>query len=258
MFLSRLILNPRNRAVRRDLADCHNLHRTLLSAFPNSESTAPRNEFGLLYRIETNTRSGRISAIVQSKLEPDWSGLNGYLLDVENNPACKSVGAYYDALHSGQRLVFRLRANPTRKVDTKTRPDGAKSNGKRVDIRGEGNQIAWLERKAEASGFRLLRIRIDADQAAAARQMCDVVPLPDSPPRTFPNLRTRSDDRLFGLRADKNRQGEIKRLTFGTVQFEGVLEVTDAEKFKQTLASGIGSGKAYGFGLLSIAPAARR
>jgi CRISPR system Cascade subunit CasE len=32
-----------------------------------------------------------------------------------------------------------------------------------------------------------------------------------------------------------------------------VLRVTDAAQFRTTLASGIGSGKAYGFGLLSIA-----
>jgi CRISPR system Cascade subunit CasE len=254
MFLSRLILNPRNRAVRRDLADCHNLHRTLLSAFPNAESAAPRDEFGLLYRIDTDARSGMISAIVQSKLEPDWSGLNGYLLDVEDNPACKPVSDFYDVLRAGQRLAFRLRANPTRKIDTKTRPDGAKSNGKRVDIRGEENQIAWLERKAESSGFRLLRIRLDADQIAAASRMCDVAPSLDSSPQTLPNLRTRPDDKIFGLRADKHHRGEFKHLTFGAVQFEGLLEITDIEKFKQTLANGVGSGKAYGFGLLSIAP----
>jgi hypothetical protein len=30
--------------------------------------------------------------------------------------------------------------------------------------------------------------------------------------------------------------------------------VTDVEQFRATLAGGIGSGKAYGFGLLTIAP----
>jgi CRISPR system Cascade subunit CasE len=44
-----------------------------------------------------------------------------------------------------------------------------------------------------------------------------------------------------------------QRMTFGTVLFEGLLRVTDVERFRTTLASGIGSGKAYGFGLLSIA-----
>ena len=45
-----------------------------------------------------------------------------------------------------------------------------------------------------------------------------------------------------------------KRLTFGAVLFEGELEITNAEDFRNALTHGIGSGKAYGFGLLSIAP----
>jgi CRISPR system Cascade subunit CasE len=37
------------------------------------------------------------------------------------------------------------------------------------------------------------------------------------------------------------------------VLFSGRLEVTDAALFRDALAKGIGSGKAFGFGLLSIA-----
>jgi CRISPR system Cascade subunit CasE len=39
------------------------------------------------------------------------------------------------------------------------------------------------------------------------------------------------------------------------VLYEGELEVTDTAAFRQALEKGIGSGKAYGFGLLSVAPA---
>jgi CRISPR system Cascade subunit CasE len=45
------------------------------------------------------------------------------------------------------------------------------------------------------------------------------------------------------------------RLVFGSALFEGLIEVTDVDLFRQALVQGIGSGKAYGFGLLSIAPA---
>jgi CRISPR system Cascade subunit CasE len=37
------------------------------------------------------------------------------------------------------------------------------------------------------------------------------------------------------------------------VLFNGTLAVTDPERFRAALATGIGSGKAYGFGLLSVA-----
>jgi CRISPR associated protein len=41
---------------------------------------------------------------------------------------------------------------------------------------------------------------------------------------------------------------------FVAVRFDGVLVVTDPALFKTAVASGIGSGKASGFGLLSFAP----
>jgi CRISPR system Cascade subunit CasE len=40
-----------------------------------------------------------------------------------------------------------------------------------------------------------------------------------------------------------------------SVQFDGVLRVTDAQKLTETIARGVGSGKGFGFGLLSLAPA---
>ena len=40
----------------------------------------------------------------------------------------------------------------------------------------------------------------------------------------------------------------------GGVQFRGILEVTDPDKFAATYQSGIGSAKSFGFGLLLLAP----
>ena len=41
---------------------------------------------------------------------------------------------------------------------------------------------------------------------------------------------------------------------FLAVRFDGVRVVTDPGSFKTTVATGIGAGKAFGFGLLSLAP----
>ena len=43
-------------------------------------------------------------------------------------------------------------------------------------------------------------------------------------------------------------------VTIRAVVFEGILKVTDAELFRSALASGIGPAKAYGCGLLTLAP----
>jgi CRISPR system Cascade subunit CasE len=40
------------------------------------------------------------------------------------------------------------------------------------------------------------------------------------------------------------------------VEYHGVLTVTDPARFYETFTRGIGSGKAFGFGLLVIAPLA--
>ena len=46
-------------------------------------------------------------------------------------------------------------------------------------------------------------------------------------------------------------------VTLLSVTFEGILEITDAEKFKAALTKGIGRGKAYGMGLMTVMNAVR-
>ncbi len=45
-----------------------------------------------------------------------------------------------------------------------------------------------------------------------------------------------------------------KRVRLSRVSYEGVLEITDLEKFRSALLQGIGREKAYGMGLLTIIP----
>jgi CRISPR system Cascade subunit CasE len=229
-YLSRLYLNGRNRFVRQDVADCREMHRTVMRGFPQAPvGTAAGDTFGVMYRIEQDSR-GRIRLLVQSYHAPEWSQLakiEGYLdPDVRSdNPAVKDVGELYAGLQAGQPLRFRLRANPTKRVG---KSGEAGQVGKRVDLRREEDQLTWLARKGEAGGFVLASV--------------------GSAPST-PNVRTIPEDVVAG-----RRRQEGKRMTFGSVLFEGLLHVTDPDRFRETLREGIGSGKAYGFGLLSIAP----
>lgn len=234
MFLSKLLLNSRSREVRRDLADCQNLHRSLLAAFPQQArtDTGARAEFGVLYRVETNPRTGAVTVLVQSEGQPDWSVLpTGYLLEDASEP--KPVAAIYQGLPAGQRLRFRLRANPTRAITAFDAAGKIKKNSQRVELRGEAEQLEWLRRKSRTGGFKLLALRVNSE---------------------VPNARVQPAGKSLGWRA--NDAGEFKRLTLAAVVFEGELEVTQAEQFQQTLRQGIGRGKAYGFGLLSLARAA--
>lgn len=46
-----------------------------------------------------------------------------------------------------------------------------------------------------------------------------------------------------------------KRISLSMTSYEGALQISDAEKFKQALTKGVGREKAYGCGLLTVMPA---
>ncbi|RJQ05533.1 MAG: type I-E CRISPR-associated protein Cas6/Cse3/CasE [Bacillota bacterium] len=229
MYLSRLILNPKNRAVRRDLGDLQSLHRTLMSAFPSAQGPrTARAEMGLLYRIELEPRSPGVPLIVQSLVQPNWSYLEpGYLLDCRGSLGVKRVDQIYESIQPGSLLRFRLRANATKKVDTKTGPDGIRRNGRRVPLTDPDAALRWLERKAAESGFRLVDV-------AQNPGLPDVAAIPAA------------GRRGTGVRGSQ-------KVTVDSVLFEGRLQVIDKTSFLRALGRGIGPAKAYGCGLLSVA-----
>jgi CRISPR system Cascade subunit CasE len=231
IYLSRLVPNIRSRDARRDLADCMAMHRTLMSAFPDklSSNGAARAEAGLLYRVEA-AAGGAIGLLVQSILAPNWGRLPSSWLLPDAEPQVKEITQALGRVDSGSLLRFKLVANPTRKIGTKTGADGRKNNGKRVELCGEQEWLAWLERKAGQSGFRLKAVR-------AASHVPDV----------------RSGRELRATGRKRGPDGSSSRLTFCGVVFEGRLEVVDAVLFHACLRAGIGPGKSYGYGLLSLA-----
>lgn len=224
MYLSRLLLDPRSRAVRRDLADCQQLHRTIMSAFPQTQPSddRARERFGVLHRLEVNNRQNRLILYVQSVEEPDWSILPpGYLLSEAERP--KRVDSIYRSLPANAVLSFRLKANPSKRLNVpRIGPDGRRRLGQRVELRQEEDQINWLRRKGAQGGFDLLGVRVLGQEKEQGRR--------------------------------QRQGGSDSPLTLATVVFEGHLRITDTDKFyHHSLALGIGPGKAYGLGLLSLA-----
>jgi CRISPR system Cascade subunit CasE len=213
MYLSKLILDPRSRRVQREVAEPYQMHRSLMRAFPDDLKEGDER---VLFRLEPG-RNGSLVLLVQSWGFPDWSWLSApeagsYLLPVaEPNPAVK---AFDLALAPGQILAFRLRANPTvkRRFNEK--------DHKRVGIYDEQEQLAWLERKGESGGFRLLSART-------------------------------TDGHDVGGKIRRDR--ETHTLKLAAVQFDGLLQVAEPAILRETVRHGIGSGKGLGFGLLSLA-----
>jgi len=119
-----------------------------MSAFPEALDEDER----VLFRLESERRTGGFNLLVQSQGLPDWTWLTdteqtGYLLPVDAlNPWVKS---FDPDLLSGQLLVFRILANPT-----------VKKNGKRRGLCREEDQRAWMIRKADRGGFRVHSLRL--------------------------------------------------------------------------------------------------
>ncbi|HMO82188.1 MAG TPA: type I-E CRISPR-associated protein Cas6/Cse3/CasE [Pyrinomonadaceae bacterium] len=235
LYLSRIILNPRSKAVMHDLGSPRELHKTISRCFPpindkvgspeNGRST-PRSAYNLLHRLDR--RYDSFVLYVQSSIEPDWDRLSpGYA----DRADAKPIDRLYDGIRVGDRLIFRLAANPTKRVGKSDSFSNEKfkdpKKRRRVDIRSETDRIDWLKRKGEECGFRLCEVK-----------------LADGVPSVTTSMKP-----VLSFRHDK------ARVTLGSVVFDGVLEVTNADAFRKALENGIGTGKAYGFGLMSIAPA---
>jgi CRISPR system Cascade subunit CasE len=111
---------------------------------------------------------------------------------------------------------FRLVANPT-----KSMPDP--SGGKRGKVRAHTvpkHQKQWLREQGEKHGFQVTEESFDA----VGQQWLHF-------------LKGKERGRAVSLLA---------------VTYEGVLRVTDPERFRETLCRGLGRGKAYGMGLLTV------
>lgn len=199
MFLSQLLINLRHRAAQRDLSDRYELHRTLLSAFPEDLPSDER----VLFRVEETPRQPYVTVLVQSQELPDW-GKSERLNDPRYLCKLPDVRAVEARITAGLRLPFRLQANPTIKRD-----------GKRHAILAETDLTDWLRRKGEQHSF------VVGSQ----------------------NVRSAKLGKRYGRR---------RKRTWHAVQFDGVLQVSQPEAFAAALRSGVGSGKAFGFGLLSV------
>lgn len=237
LYLSRIILDTRYRQVRQDLGNCHHLHRRVLQGFATApDDRQARVHFSVLYRTETYERDPRlVRLLVQSTAIPVWERLpDTYVAaapDGRGNPAVRLVDHEYNQIQSAMQLRFRLRANPTRRIGNNNTDQGARWRGKRIELYHEADQLAWLERKGQQGGFRLVHVAVRPE---------------------LPDTRVTNQEKARGRCPAKDGRPAMP-LTFGAVLFEGYMEVTDRAQFLTTIRVGIGSGKAFGFGLLSVA-----
>lgn len=127
-----------------------------------------------------------------------------------------------------KRYRFCLRANPThcRKLDKVT--GERRTRGLRAPITDEQELIGWLARKGTQHGFRIPHAE-QWPQISCPLSIC------------------------YEGRRSFRKQG-LKAAHHSSVEFRGILEVEDPAAFRQAFETGIGSAKAFGFGLLMLQP----
>lgn len=230
MLLHRIHLNPRCKEARRDLADPYQMHATLCRVFFPHETKCPPG--ALLWRQEPETDGeGRPRVLVQSQGVPDWSRLTASDWLAKEEPGIDLAQKLaLESLATGQMFRFRLRANPCKTIQ-----------GKRIGLVHPDAQHTWLSRKGDQHGFGL-----------PAPETADYFEFVESPEgRPYIDVRISQDQMLVGRK--HGGEGVIRVFS---VLFEGKLTVTDPERFRLAIASGIGHCKVMGLGLLSVVPLA--
>ncbi len=233
VYLSEVVLNPRRHAVMRALGDSYALHRLVSMTFRGGD----REGLGrVLYRADSVPEGVRL--LIQSAQVPELSRL-GPMLIRQRGPKAVALRspAGEPVFKRGTVLRFRLHANPTFRAGRDHTQEVA---GKRLAIMDRSGQLEWLRRKGTHGGFELIPVPQGSD-------WCDPF---EGEPEARAEVRITELDFFNGYKRGGDATHRITQLG---VRFDGVLRVIESESFVHTLETGVGAGKGFGFGLLSVA-----
>ncbi|SHE65671.1 type I-E CRISPR-associated protein Cas6/Cse3/CasE [Alkalibacter saccharofermentans] len=214
MYLSRIILNINKRDTIRAMSSPQILHGAVESSLGFVRNESERT----LWRLDI--LNGQCCLLIQSCKIPIFEQINEQLgFGLENNLwDAKELNNLFNRLDNNQLWRFRLRANPVYSK-TKNRIE-TKKRGKVVAHVTATQQKDWLIERSQRNGFLINNDSFDV---------------------VFTDWK-------------KFRKKNGNEVTLRIADFEGVLKIQNIERFKNTIISGIGRGKAYGCGLLTIAP----
>ena len=200
MFLSKIFI-PWQKA-----RNPYDIHRELWHLFPNR----PDESRGFLFRVEKQQKGLGAEILMQSNSEV--SAVNGTVRIIGSRK-------YVFSLQKGQKIRFRLRANPIKTIKDEDGRLNQRDEMKkcRVPLIREGDQKAWIERKLE--------------------KIC-----------SLDALVFQQEMPLYFRKSNSKRAGKIQ-----TVLFDGVLNINDPDALIEMIKNGIGPAKAFGCGLLSMA-----
>ncbi|MFE5851772.1 type I-E CRISPR-associated protein Cas6/Cse3/CasE [Streptomyces sp. NPDC056500] len=265
-YLSRIRINPLRAESRRLLSNPRALHGAVMGGVPGA-ADAER----LLWRLDADDPH-RPYLFVLTRSKPDWTHIveqAGWPDADGEHAAVRDYAPLLDQIATGREFAFRLTANPVQNSAAPVKPTATQRSrldaatedqrvrGFRLAHRTAAAQLDWFLKRTERWGFTVPEARTDPPAAG-------FLPPPVvgflAPPAAEPDPRPEASPTAREVRiTDRNRHSFVKngrgpRVTFHTATFEGRLRVADPDVFTTRLLGGIGPSKAYGCGLLTLAP----
>ena len=228
MYLSKITIKPdavKSKEFLQVAAGPYQIHSMIWDLY--SDSRDQKRDF--LYRMDLNQSRPVIYSLSQrepSNLSTLWK--------VETKP-------YDPQISNGMVLGFTLRANPVVKKTVPASP-GNKAKQSRHDVIMDAKK----------------RLREESGKNAGSISMNELIQQ-----EGFRWLKSRSERCGFsinegGVRVDAYTQHNFmqgakkRKISLSTVDYNGILTVTDKEKFLEALSKGIGPAKGFGCGLMMI------
>lgn len=229
-YLVSVPLNPLRAGAQRMIENPQVMHAAVEGCLP------PRRSGRLLWRLEVKKHEADLLI-----LSPDMPTTDhivdqaGWPGNEEGQGRVAALSPLLAQIAVGRQYGFRAQLNPVssqRAAESPTAAQAAKlADGKSIRLaeRTVAYQLDWFVKRATGAdaqwGFSVGPSVDDANVAIVGRR---------------------------SLRFTRGR-GQ-PRVSIEVATYEGLLTVTDAERFRRSLLNGIGKAKAYGCGLLTLAP----
>jgi CRISPR system Cascade subunit CasE len=170
--------------------------------------------------------------------------------ELKGYPETYSRKQHKEYMEGKRKLEELINSLPTEKKDAfrlekkENNPKQFK-NMKKVGIYEESEQIEWLRRqgnnpkiKETNGGYELLDAKVE-DRKGNEHPIYSAYSFESEMVKVF--------------KKDKETKIELPPIKLHTVHFTGILRVTNTDAFKKAYTKGIGSGKAFGCGMLLLA-----
>lgn len=262
-YLSRIRINPLRKDSRKLLSNPRAVHGAVMGGLPNHKP-----DDRVLWRMDPENPH-RPHLFVLSPTRPDWTHIIqdcGWPDADGDHAVVRDYTPLLSQLAVGREFAFRLTASPVQNTATPTKAtpsqaarltahaeDGKRIRGFRMGHRTAAAQLDWFLTRTDRWGFDIPATRSDPTAPGIHTPAPPTASHPTSPPGPDPNppYEVRITARH---RHSFQKNGHGAHVVFRSATFEGRLRITDTDRFTTSLLTGLGPSRAYGCGLLTLAP----